>query len=87
MMVLVSTLVVLVQQQVLVVILYALGATQFAEIETVVAPKGNHQRFIKCDCRCTYQGLCVVQLLGNDDLKLCTLCDASNGVAKWAMGN
>jgi ATP phosphoribosyltransferase regulatory subunit len=44
-----------------------LCAGQFAEIETVVAPKVN-QRFIEAIADARTQGLSVVQLLGNDDL-------------------
>ncbi|WP_038345457.1 ATP phosphoribosyltransferase regulatory subunit [Acinetobacter sp. A47] len=48
--------------------LYALGATQFVEIETVVAPKGNQQDLVKAIAEARAKGLRVVQLLGNDDL-------------------
>ncbi|MEB3790264.1 ATP phosphoribosyltransferase regulatory subunit [Acinetobacter sp. IK40] len=48
--------------------LYALGATQFVDIETVVAPKGNQQDLFNAIVDARSQGLRVVQLLGNDDL-------------------
>ncbi|MEB6666958.1 ATP phosphoribosyltransferase regulatory subunit [Acinetobacter vivianii] len=48
--------------------LYALGATQFVEIETIVAPKGNQQDLLNAIVDARSQGLRVVQLLGNDDL-------------------
>ncbi|WP_043970442.1 MULTISPECIES: ATP phosphoribosyltransferase regulatory subunit [Acinetobacter] len=48
--------------------LYALGATQFVEIETVVAPKGQDQDLLNAIVDARSQGLRVVQLLGNDDL-------------------
>lgn len=48
--------------------LYALGATQFVDIETVVAPKGNDQDLLNAIVAARSQGLRVVQLLGNDDL-------------------
>lgn len=48
--------------------LYALGANQFAEIETVVAPKGSEQDLLSAISNARAQGLRVVQLLGNDDL-------------------
>ena len=48
--------------------LYALGATQFVEIETIVAPKGNHQDLLNAIADARTQGLRVVQLLGHDDL-------------------
>ncbi|MFI8032410.1 ATP phosphoribosyltransferase regulatory subunit [Acinetobacter sp. ABJ_C3_5] len=48
--------------------LYALGATQFVDIETVVAPKGNQQDLFNAIADARSQGLRVVQLLGNDDL-------------------
>ena len=48
--------------------LYALGAMQFAEIETVVAPKGDDQDLLNAIADARGQGICVVQLLGDDDL-------------------
>ena len=48
--------------------LYALGATQFAEIETVVAPKGNDQDLLTAIADARANGSRVVQLLGNDEL-------------------
>ena len=48
--------------------LYALGATQFVDIETVVAPKGNQQDLFNAIADARSKGLRVVQLLGNDDL-------------------
>lgn len=48
--------------------LYALGATQFFDIETVVAPKGTQQDLFNAIVDARSQGLRVVQLLGNDDL-------------------
>ncbi|MCU4577215.1 ATP phosphoribosyltransferase regulatory subunit [Acinetobacter courvalinii] len=48
--------------------LYALGATQFVDIETVVAPKGTQQDLFNAIVDARSQGLRVVQLLGNDDL-------------------
>ncbi|MFI7824774.1 ATP phosphoribosyltransferase regulatory subunit, partial [Acinetobacter baumannii] len=48
--------------------LYALGANQFAEIETVVAPKGTEADLLKAIANARSEGLRVVQLLGNDDL-------------------
>lgn len=48
--------------------LYALGATQFVEIETVVAPKGNDQDLLNAIADVRDKGSRVVQLLGNDDL-------------------
>ncbi len=48
--------------------LYALGANQFAEIETVVAPKGSEQDLLSAISNARAQGLRVVQLLGNDEL-------------------
>ncbi|USA55054.1 ATP phosphoribosyltransferase regulatory subunit [Acinetobacter sp. C32I] len=48
--------------------LYALGATQFVEIETVVAPKGNDQDLLNAIAEARGNGSRVVQLLGNDDL-------------------
>ncbi len=48
--------------------LYALGATQFVEIETIVAPKGSEQDLLKAIADARLNGLRVVQLLGNDDL-------------------
>ena len=48
--------------------LYALGAAQFAEIETVVAPKGNDQDLLTAIADARANGSRVVQLLGNDEL-------------------
>ena len=48
--------------------LYALSATQFAEIETVVAPKGHDQTLLNAIVEARTKGLRVVQLLGHDDL-------------------
>ena len=48
--------------------LYALCAGQFAEIQTVVAPKGLEQTLIEAITAARQQGLRVVQLLGDDDL-------------------
>lgn len=48
--------------------LYALGSTQFAEIETIVAPRGNDQNLLKAIADARHQGMRVVQLLGKDDL-------------------
>ncbi|WP_335952477.1 ATP phosphoribosyltransferase regulatory subunit [Acinetobacter higginsii] len=48
--------------------LYALGATQFVEIETVVAPKGHDQDLLNAIADVRGKGSRVVQLLGNDDL-------------------
>ena len=48
--------------------LYALGATQFTEIETIVAPRGNDQNLLKAIADARHQGMRVVQLLGKDDL-------------------
>ncbi|WP_151790153.1 ATP phosphoribosyltransferase regulatory subunit [Acinetobacter junii] len=48
--------------------LYALGSTQFTEIETIVAPCGNDQNLLKAIAGARHQGMRVVQLLGKDDL-------------------
>jgi len=48
--------------------LYALGSTQFTEIETIVAPCGNDQNLLKAIADARHQGMRVVQLLGKDDL-------------------
>ncbi|MEQ1228346.1 ATP phosphoribosyltransferase regulatory subunit [Acinetobacter junii] len=48
--------------------LYALGSTQFTEIETIVAPRGNDQNLLKAIAGARHQGMRVVQLLGKDDL-------------------
>lgn len=48
--------------------LYALGSTQFTEIETIVAPRGNDQNLLKAIADARHQGMRVVQLLGKDDL-------------------
>lgn len=48
--------------------LYALGATQFTEIETIVAPCGNDKNLLKAIAGARHQGMRVVQLLGKDDL-------------------
>ncbi|MCH7313563.1 ATP phosphoribosyltransferase regulatory subunit [Acinetobacter sp. ANC 3882] len=48
--------------------LYALGATQFVEINTVVAPRGNDQDLFNAIAEARSKGLRVVQLLGHDDL-------------------
>lgn len=48
--------------------LYALGSTQFTEIETIVAPRGNDQNLLKAIADARRQGMRVVQLLGKDDL-------------------
>ena len=48
--------------------LYALGTTQFTEIETIVAPKGNDQDLFVAITHARTKGSRVVQLLGDDDL-------------------
>lgn len=48
--------------------LYALGSTQFTEIETIVAPRGNDHNLLKAIADARHQGMRVVQLLGKDDL-------------------
>ncbi|MFW1676103.1 ATP phosphoribosyltransferase regulatory subunit, partial [Acinetobacter baumannii] len=48
--------------------LYALGANQFAEIESVVAPNGTEADLLKAIANARSEGLRVVQLVGNDDL-------------------
>lgn len=48
--------------------LYALGSTQFTEIETIVAPRGNDQNLLKAIADARHQGMRVVQLLGKDEL-------------------
>ena len=48
--------------------LYALGSTQFTEIETIVAPRRNDQNLLKAIADARHQGMRVVQLLGKDDL-------------------
>ncbi|MGQ4613243.1 ATP phosphoribosyltransferase regulatory subunit [Acinetobacter junii] len=48
--------------------LYALGSTQFTEIETIVASCGNDQNLLKAIADARHQGMRVVQLLGKDDL-------------------
>lgn len=68
--------------------LYALGANQFAEIETVVAPKGTEADLLKAIANARSEGLRVVQLLGNDDLSSILMqhinwyCKTDNGILK-----
>jgi ATP phosphoribosyltransferase regulatory subunit len=48
--------------------LYALGTTQFTEIETIVAPNSKDQDLFTAIADARTKGSRVVQLLGNDDL-------------------
>ena len=49
--------------------LYALCAGQFKQIQKVVAPKGTDKALLDAIADVRAQGLSVIQLLGNDDLK------------------
>ena len=49
--------------------LYALCAGQFKQIQKVVAPKGTDKALLDAIANVRAQGLSVIQLLGNDDLK------------------